>query len=151
MLFDFLPARDVRREHRPTAWDARHAGPLRLSVGGHEDDHLAVRRRLQQLFATVPGVEVVGVAADGRQAVSQADELRPDVVLMEVQMPNVDGVDATRRITGTHPSSRVVILTVSRDHSRIRDAFQADAASYVPKHCEPEQVVRAVQEARLEL
>ena len=113
------------------------------------DDHLAVRRGLQQLFATVPGIEVVGVAADGRQAVSQADQLRPDVVLMDVQMPNLDGVEATRRITATHPSSRVVILTVSRDHGRIRDAFRAGAASYVPKHGEPDQVVRAVQEAPL--
>lgn len=114
------------------------------------DDHLAVRRGLQQLFATVPGIEVVGMAADGGQAVSQADRLRPDVVLMDVQMPNVDGVEATRRITATNPGSRVVILTVSRDHDRIRDAFQAGAASYVPKHSEPDQVVRAVQEARLE-
>ena len=114
------------------------------------DDHLGVRRGLQQLFATVPGIEVVGVAADGRQAVSQADQLRPDVVLMDVQMPDVDGVEATRRITATHPSSRVVILTVSRDHARIREAFQGGAVSYVPKHSDPDLVVRAVQQARLE-
>jgi len=114
------------------------------------DDHLGVRQGLQQLFATVPGIEVVGVAADGRQAVSQADQLRPDVVLMDVQMPDVDGVEATRRITATHPSSRVVLLTVSRDHGRIREALQGGAVSYVPKHCDPDQVVRAVQQARLE-
>ena len=112
------------------------------------DDHAAVRQGLEQMFATVPGIEVVGVAADGRQAVSQADQLRPDVVLMDVEMPDVDGVEATRRIVATHPSSQVVILTASDDHCRIQDALRAGAASYVLKHCDPEQVVRAVQDAR---
>jgi DNA-binding NarL/FixJ family response regulator len=102
------------------------------------------------MFATVPGIDVVGVAADGRQAVSQADQLRPDVVLMDVEMPNIDGVEATRRITATHPSSRVVILTISHDRGRIQDAFQAGATSYLPKHSHPDQVVRAVQQAHLE-
>ena len=113
------------------------------------DDHVAVRQGLKQMFATVPGIEVVGVAADGGQAVSQADELRPDVVLMDVEMPNVDGIEATRRITATHPASRVVILTASDDQSRIQDAMAAGAAIYVPKHTDPSQVVRAVQDARM--
>ena len=114
------------------------------------DDHVAVRQGLQQMFATVPGIEVVGVAADGGQAVSQADQLRPDVVLMDVEMPNVDGIEATRRITTSHPTSRVVILTASDDRNRIHNALQAGAASYVLKCSDPHQVVRAVQEARLE-
>jgi DNA-binding NarL/FixJ family response regulator len=112
------------------------------------DDHVAVRQGLKQMFATVPGIEVVGVAADGRQAVSQAAQLRPDVVLMDVEMPHVDGVEATRRITTTQPSSRVVILTATDDHRRIQDALRAGAAGYVLKHSEPDQVVRAVQDAR---
>ena len=112
------------------------------------DDHVAVRQGLKQMFAAVPGIKVVGVAADGRQAVSQAAQLRPDVVLMDVEMPHVDGVEATRRITTTHPSSRVVILTATDDHRRIEDALRAGAASYVLKHSDPDQVVRAVQDAR---
>ena len=114
------------------------------------DDHVAVRQGLQQMFATVSGVEVVGVAVDGCEAVSQTNQFRPDVVLMDIEMPNLDGVEATRRITTTHPTSRVVILTASHDQSRIQDALQAGAVSYVPKHSDPDQVVRAVQDAGLE-
>jgi DNA-binding NarL/FixJ family response regulator len=114
------------------------------------DDHVAVRQGLQQMFATVPGIEVVGVAADGHQAVTQTSQFRPDVVLMDIEMPNIDGVEATRRIATTHPTSRVVILTASNDQSRIQDALQAGAVSYVPKHGDPDQVVRAVQDVALE-
>ena len=111
------------------------------------DDHVVVREGLTQMFAAVSGIEVVGVAADGRRAVSQADQLRPDVVLMDIEMPDVDGVEATRRITATHPAARVVILTASDDH-RIQDALRAGAAGYVLKDGDPGQVVRAVQDAR---
>jgi DNA-binding NarL/FixJ family response regulator len=111
------------------------------------DDHVAVRQGLQLLFATVPGIEVVGVAADGCQAIAQVAQLSPDVVLMDVQMPKIDGVEATRQIIATHPASRIVILTASDDQSRIEDALRAGAASYVPKHSDPDQVVRAVQAA----
>ena len=114
------------------------------------DDHAVVRQGLQQMFATVPGIEVVGVAADGCQAIIQAHRLRPDVVLMDVEMPEVDGIEATRRITATRPTSRVVILTASDDESRIQDALRAGATSYVPKHSDPDHVVRAVQDARPE-
>jgi DNA-binding NarL/FixJ family response regulator len=114
------------------------------------DDHLVVRQGLQQLFGTVPDIEVVGLAADGSEAISQADQLRPDVVLMDVEMPNIDGIEATRRITATHPASRVVILSASDDQSRISDALQAGATSYVPKFSDPGQVLRAVRNARTE-
>jgi DNA-binding NarL/FixJ family response regulator len=113
------------------------------------DDHAVVRQGLQQLFATVPGIDVVGVAADGSQAASQADRLRPDVVLMDIEMPNVDGVEATRRIITRNPTIRVVILSGCDDQARIRDALQAGAASYVPKYSDAGQVVRAVRDAAI--
>lgn len=111
------------------------------------DDHPAVRRGLQQMFATVPGIEVVGLAADGIQAVSQTVRLGPDVVLMDLEMPRVDGVEATRQITRTHPTSRVVILTASRNRVRIQEALDAGAACCLPKDSDPDDVVRAVQDA----
>ena len=114
------------------------------------DNRLAVRLGLQQLFATVPDIEVVGVVADGRQAVSHADQLRPDVVLMDVDMLNVDGVEAIRRISTTQPTCRVVILTASYDRTRVREALLAGAARCVTKCGCPDEVVRAVQDARLE-
>jgi DNA-binding NarL/FixJ family response regulator len=108
------------------------------------DDHLVVRRGLEQLFGTVPDVEVVGVVAGGRQAVAEADRLVPDVVLMDLSMPQVDGVEATRQITAAHPSSRIVILTACREQKRIEAALRAGAAGYVLKYSDPEDVVRAV-------
>lgn len=108
------------------------------------DDHLVVRRGLEQLFATVPGVEVVGVAADGRQAVAEAGRLRPDVILMDVSMPGVDGVEATRQISEAHPAFRILILTVHGDEAGIWDALRAGAAGYLFKHSDPEDLVRAV-------
>jgi DNA-binding NarL/FixJ family response regulator len=114
------------------------------------DGRVAVRLGLQGLFATVPDVEVVGVVADGRQAVSQADQLNPDVVLIDIDIPHIDGVEATRRITISHPACRVVILTASHDQRRIQDALQAGAASCVSKCGCPDQVVHAVRDARLE-
>jgi DNA-binding NarL/FixJ family response regulator len=111
------------------------------------DDHEVVRQGLEQLFATVPGIEVVGSAVDGGQAVALADQLVPDVVLMDIGMPRVDGIEATRQITAAHPASRVVILTAYGDQTRIRDAQRAGAAGYVLKHSPAEDVVRAVQAA----
>ena len=109
------------------------------------DDHGIVREGLERLFATVPDVELVGSAADGREAVALAEQTAPDVVLMDIGMPQVDGVEATRRITAAHPASRIVMLTATGDEARIRDALLAGAAGYLLKDTRADDVVQAVQ------
>ena len=86
------------------------------------DDHGVVRHGLEKLPATDAGIEVVGMAGDGREAIALVGELRPDVVLMDLAMPGVDGIAATRAIHGAHPDVRVVVLTSFGDESRIVEA-----------------------------
>jgi DNA-binding NarL/FixJ family response regulator len=111
------------------------------------DDHGIVREGLERLFATVTDVEVVGSAADGREAIAIADQTVPDVVLMDIGMPKVDGIEAARRITAAHPASRILMLTAHGDQARVRDALGAGAAGYLLKDTRANDVVRAVQAA----
>ena len=111
------------------------------------DDHGVVRDGLERLFATVPGVEVVGTAADGAQAVAVARRTAPDVVLMDVGLPELDGVEATRQITAAQPAARIVMLTAYGDRSHIRAALGAGATGYLVKDSGVEAVVRAVHAA----
>ena len=115
---------------------------IRLLVA---DDHGIIREGLARLFATVPDVEVVGLAADGREAIALADETSPDVVLMDVVMPHVDGLEAARRIAAAHPASRIIMLTGYDDQAIVREALRAGATGYVLKHSGADQVVRAVR------
>ena len=111
------------------------------------DDHAVVREGLRLLFATVPGVEVVGMAGDGAIAVEQVRALAPDVVLMDLGLPEVDGIEATRRIVARDPDVKVVVLTSYTDEDRLIAALDAGALGYVLKHSDAEVVVRAVQAA----
>jgi DNA-binding NarL/FixJ family response regulator len=109
------------------------------------DDHAIVRSGLQQLFAVVPDVEVVGIAGDGRAAVDLVRELVPDVVLMDLAMPRLDGVGATRAILTSHPDTKIVILTSYVDEDRMLDALEAGALGFVFKHSDPQVVIKAVR------
>jgi len=111
------------------------------------DDHGVVRSGLERLLAAEDDVELVGAAADGEEAVQLAAERTPDVVLMDLSMPRVDGIEATRRVGSACPSCRVVVLTSFSDRERILEALDAGAVGYLLKDAEPEELLRGVRAA----
>lgn len=111
------------------------------------DDHSVVRDGLSSLMSTVDGVDVVGKASSGRQGIEMAEQLRPDVILMDLSMPDVDGVAATRVIVSEQPSARVVILTSFSERERILEAIEAGAIGYLLKDAEPEELIRGIKAA----
>jgi len=111
------------------------------------DDHAVVRAGLAQLIATFAGAELVGAAADGREAVALCTERRPDVVLMDLEMPLLDGIEATRQIREAQPEVAVVVLTSFSDRERILRALDAGAAGYLLKDAEPDELARAIEAA----
>ena len=111
------------------------------------EDHAVVRGGLLQLLGDIDGFEVVGAAAGGEEAVKLAAEHKPDVVLMDLEMPGIDGIEATRRIRGADPEVNVVVLTAFSDRRRILDAIDAGAVGYLLKDAEPEDLIRGLQAA----
>ena len=111
------------------------------------EDHGIVRAGLQDLLSNVEDFEVVGAAADGAEAVALAAARRPDVVLMDLLMPVLDGTEATRRIVGADPAVRVVVLTSFSDGERILEALDAGAIGYLLKDAEPEELFRSIRAA----
>ena len=110
------------------------------------DDHRMLREGLRRSM-TEEGFDVVGEAADGEEAFVMADRLRPDVVLMDVTMPEVNGVEATRRIRQKHPGIRVVMLTMHADESVIASAIRAGASGYLVKDCSTDEIAATVRQA----
>lgn len=111
------------------------------------DDHKLVRYGLQQLLAAAEDIEVVGTAADGVEALERLAELRPDVVLMDLLMPRLDGVEATRRASAVSPQSQVVVLTSFSDRDRILDAIDAGAVGYLLKDVDPSELLDGIRAA----
>ena len=111
------------------------------------DDHGVVREGLARLLPTADDLEVVATAADGAEAVALYDEHRPDVVLMDLSMPEVDGTEATRRIVGSNPEAAVVILTSFSDREQILAALDAGAIGYLLKDAEPAELIDGVRAA----
>jgi DNA-binding NarL/FixJ family response regulator len=117
---------------------------IRLLVA---EDHGVVRDGLIRLLSSLPDIEVVGAAADGPEAVRMADEHRPDVVLMDLRMPGMDGSEATRRLLENDPDAQVVILTSFSERDEILSALDAGAIGYLLKDAEPEELIRGVRAA----
>lgn len=108
------------------------------------DDHPVVRGGLTALIGTLPGLEVVGEAADGEAAVREVQLLEPDVVLMDVRMPVLDGVEATRRIRATTPGTAVLVLTMYDDDATVLTAMRAGARGYLLKGAEQDEILAAI-------
>jgi DNA-binding NarL/FixJ family response regulator len=123
------------------AGDTPPGAPTRVVVA---DDHPVFREGLAMLLGSVDGIEVVGTAANGAEAVEAAVRLRPDVVVMDVQMPQLNGVEATRRLTTEAPGVGVVVLTMSEDDGTVFAAVRAGARGYLVKGAEQEEIVRAI-------
>jgi DNA-binding NarL/FixJ family response regulator len=111
------------------------------------DDHRLVRAGLVRLLATAEDIEVVGEASDGSQAVERAKTLAPDVILMDLSMPVLDGIEATRQILSDQPDVRVVALTSFADHPKVADMLEAGAVGYLLKDCEPADLLAAIRSA----
>jgi two-component system, NarL family, response regulator LiaR len=109
------------------------------------DDHAVVREGLRAFLDLQDGIEVVGEAADGREAVREAERLGPDVVLMDLVMPNLDGVEAMHEIRTRAAQARVVVLTSFLEDERLLPALRAGAAGYLLKNVQPRELARSIR------
>ena len=113
------------------------------------DDHDLVRDEVSAALTDAGGIEVVGTCVDGQQAVERAQVIHPDVIVMDLSMPRLDGVEATRQILGRDPEARVVILTSATGGRRVNDARAVGAVDCVFKDADISQVIEAVRRAAL--
>jgi two-component system, NarL family, response regulator LiaR len=120
------------------------AEPIRVLV---VDDHFVVREGLRAFLELQDGIEVAGEAGDGEAAIREAQRLRPDVILMDLAMPGLDGVGAMQALRRVLPEGRVVVLTSFPDDDRLLPAIRAGAAGYLLKDGRPQELVRAIRAA----
>jgi DNA-binding NarL/FixJ family response regulator len=116
--------------------------PLRVLIA---EDHALVRAGIRALVESLSGVEVVAEAASGREAIELAAREHPDLVLMDVSMPDLNGLEATRHLTKTHPRMRTIVISVHTDESYVRHALEAGAAGYVIKDAGPTELELAIR------
>ncbi|RKY08338.1 MAG: DNA-binding response regulator [Planctomycetota bacterium] len=109
------------------------------------DDHVVFREAVSSLLGSEFGMEVVGQADDGRSGVALARDLRPDVIIMDVVMPNLNGIEATRQIVHEIPNTKILALSAFSDRRSVREMLKAGAIGYVPKSCPFEELVVAIR------
>jgi two-component system, NarL family, response regulator NreC len=109
------------------------------------DDHAVVRQGFKMILSAQPDMEVVGEAANGREAVELAEQGKPDIVVMDVAMPELNGIEATRRLLGSLPHTRVIALSMHKDSVYVREVLRAGARGYLLKDSGAEDLVRAIR------
>ena len=109
------------------------------------DDHAVFREGLRAVLGSEPDMEVVGEAGTGKEVVERSTELRPDVILMDIQMPGINGIEATRRILNANPKTRVVVLTMFEDDDSVFSAMRAGARGYVLKGAHPSEILKVLR------
>ena len=109
------------------------------------DDHPLVREGLKRVLSSMMGVIVVGEAATGEEAVARVGDLQPDIVMMDLSLPRMSGIDATRAIRTSSPSTRVLALTMHREEAYVRGALEAGASGYLVKDARPSDLVDAIE------
>ena len=110
------------------------------------DDHPIVRRGIKQLLSTEPGIDVIGEATNGRQAIADMDSLKPDLVLMDLVMPVMDGIEAIRQIKAGHPEIQILVLTSFATDDKVFPAIKAGALGYLIKDTGPDELVRSIRQ-----
>jgi DNA-binding NarL/FixJ family response regulator len=119
--------------------------PTRVLIA---DDHPVFRDGLASLLEPLPGIEVVARASDGHEAVALAAESEPDVIVMDVQMPGLNGIEATRQVVADRPQVGVLVLTMGEDDGTVLSALRAGARGYLRKGAEQDEIVRAIETVR---
>lgn len=109
------------------------------------DDHGIIRAGIRNLLDQEQDLEVVGEASDGREVIRLNQELQPDVLVMDITMPNLNGIDATRQIIGKNPEAKIIALSMHSDHHFVAEMLQAGAAAYLLKDCVYDELVQAIQ------
>jgi NarL family two-component system response regulator LiaR len=119
------------------------SGPIRVFIA---DDHAIVRKGIRAVLEVVPDIEVVGEAEDGRDAVYRVAELEPDVILMDLVMPEMDGIEAIQRIQERQPGAHILVLTTFAGEDKIFPAIKAGALGYHLKDSRPQELVQAIRQ-----
>lgn len=117
--------------------------PIRVFIA---DDHAIVRKGMAALLATEPGIEVVGDAADGQEALDAVRALKPDVILMDLVMPKMDGIETIRRITADWPEARILVMTSFATDNKVFPAIKAGALGYLLKDSTPEALINGIHQ-----
>ena len=117
--------------------------PIRVLIC---EDHAIVRKGIRALLSTETGIEIIGEAGNGVEAVTQAAALNPDVILMDLMMPDLDGIEATRQITAQRPEAHILVLTSFAADDKVFPAIKAGALGYLLKDSGPDELVQAIQQ-----